>query len=101
MPAGRRPSAGPCLRGSVRGPPWRWRGRPSATPTPWPSATTTSPNIVSWALAREARADDTRMLELLAPFAGHRGRVVRLLGADGHRAPKFGPRQAILPIAIL
>ena len=59
------------------------------------------PNIVSWALAGEARADDARMLELLAPFAGHRGRVIRLLGADGHRAPKFGPRQAILPIAAL
>jgi 3-methyladenine DNA glycosylase/8-oxoguanine DNA glycosylase len=57
------------------------------------------PHVVSWALAGEARATDERMLELLEPFAGHRGRVVRLLVADGHRAPAFGPRRRILPIA--
>jgi len=39
------------------------------------------------------------MLELLAPYAGQRGRVVRLLLADGHRAPSFGPRKRILPMA--
>jgi hypothetical protein len=39
------------------------------------------------------------MLELLAPYAGHRGRVIRLLERDGHRAPRFGPRRGILPIA--
>ena len=48
------------------------------------------PNTVAWALAGEARADDDRMLELLAPFAGQRGRVVRLLKAGGISAPKFG-----------
>ena len=56
-------------------------------------------NIVGWALAGEARASDQRMLELLAPYAGQRGRVVRLLRADGHGAPKFGPRRRILPMA--
>lgn len=56
-------------------------------------------NIVGQALANEARATDERMLELLAPYAGQRGRVVRLLKADGNGAPKFGPRKRILPMA--
>jgi 3-methyladenine DNA glycosylase/8-oxoguanine DNA glycosylase len=57
------------------------------------------PNTVAWALAGEPRGDDARMLELLEPFAGHRGRVLRLLGAAGIVAPRFGPRQRIQPIA--
>jgi len=50
------------------------------------------PNLVSWALAREPRGTDERMLELLEPFRPHRGRVQRLLEASGIRAPAFGPR---------
>lgn len=50
------------------------------------------PNTVSWALAGEARGDDDRMLELLAEFQPNRGRVVRLLKAEGITAPKYGPR---------
>jgi 3-methyladenine DNA glycosylase/8-oxoguanine DNA glycosylase len=53
---------------------------------------------VGWALAGEARGTDTRMLELLDPFRGHRGRVVRLLLAAGIRAPAFGPRQRVVPV---
>jgi 3-methyladenine DNA glycosylase/8-oxoguanine DNA glycosylase len=56
-------------------------------------------NLVSTALACEPRGTDDRMLELLAPYAGQRGRVVRLLTLDGHRPPAFGPRQRILPMA--
>jgi 3-methyladenine DNA glycosylase/8-oxoguanine DNA glycosylase len=56
-------------------------------------------NLVSYALAGEARGTDERMLQLLAPYAGQRGRVVRLLLLDGHTPPKFGPRQRILPMA--
>ncbi len=52
------------------------------------------PNTVAWTLAREPRADDDRMLELLAPFAGHRGRVARLCELEGSFAPKRGPRHA-------
>ena len=37
------------------------------------------PNMVAWALAGEPRADDARMLELLEPYRGQRGRVQRLL----------------------
>lgn len=53
------------------------------------------PNMVSWALAGEPRADDARMLELLEPYRGHRGRVVRLLKQAGVHAPKYGPRSTI------
>ncbi len=56
------------------------------------------PNMVSWALAGEPRGSDARMLELLQPYAGQRGRVIALLGRDGNAAPKFGPRQRIQPI---
>jgi len=56
------------------------------------------PNTVCWALAREPRGDDARMLELLEPYRGHRGRVVRLLMDAQIRAPKRGPRLAISDI---
>ena len=50
------------------------------------------PNTVAWALAGEPRADDARMLELLEPYRGQRGRVQRLLEAGGIVAPRRGPR---------
>lgn len=50
------------------------------------------PNLVAWALAREPRADDARMLELLEPYHGHRALVVRLLELSGIRPPAYGPR---------
>lgn len=50
------------------------------------------PNHVAWNLAGEPRGSDERMLELLEPFRGHRGRVVRLLALEGQRAPAYGPR---------
>ena len=56
------------------------------------------PNLVAWNLAGEARADDVRMLALLEPYRGQRGRVIRLLTLVGRRAPAFGPRQRILPM---
>lgn len=56
-------------------------------------------NLVSYALAGEPRGTDERMLALLAPYAGQRGRVVRLLQLDGHAPPAFGPRHRILPMA--
>lgn len=52
------------------------------------------PHLVAFALAGEPRADDARMLELLAPNAGNRGRVVLLLERSGVKAPRFGPRMA-------
>ena len=59
------------------------------------------PNVVAYALAGEARADDRRMLELLEPWRGQRGRVVRLLELSGLRPPAFGPRYAPRSIAAI
>jgi 3-methyladenine DNA glycosylase/8-oxoguanine DNA glycosylase len=53
------------------------------------------PHLVSWALAGEPRGSDERMLELLAPYPGHRGRVLRLLSHSGLWAPRFGPRMPL------
>lgn len=55
-------------------------------------------NVVVHALTGRPRGTDEEMLELLEPYAGQRGRVVALLLRDGHRAPKFGPRQRVLPM---
>ena len=59
------------------------------------------PNTVAWALAGEARADDARMLELLEPYRGQRGRVQRLLEAGRITAPRYGPRMAPRRIATI
>jgi 3-methyladenine DNA glycosylase/8-oxoguanine DNA glycosylase len=56
------------------------------------------PNTVTWALAGEPRGDDRRMLELLEPYRGQRGRVIRLLKAGGIHAPKYGPKTGIRSI---
>jgi endonuclease III len=56
------------------------------------------PNVVCWALAREPRGTDERMLELLEPYRGHRGRVQVLLEAGGVSAPAYGPRMEVQSI---
>lgn len=56
-------------------------------------------SAICWALAREEHGTDERMLELLAPFAGHRARVIRLIEAAGVHAPRRGPRMAPRSIA--
>lgn len=76
---------------------------------PWTSAETRiralgDPDAVSvgdFHLAHEVgfalsgkRTDDDGMLELLAPWAGHRQRVIRLIFASGVREPRRGPRLA-------
>lgn len=40
------------------------------------------------------RTDDDGMAHLLAPWAGHRQRVVRLIAASGAKNPSYGPRLA-------
>jgi 3-methyladenine DNA glycosylase/8-oxoguanine DNA glycosylase len=48
-------------------------------------------NVVGWFLAGRDRTDDAGMLELLAPFQGHRHRVTRLISLSGGRgAPRGG-----------
>lgn len=74
---------------------------------PWTSAETRihalgDPDAVSvgdFHLAHEvgyaltgSRVDDDGMLRLLAPWAGHRQRVVRLIGLSGVREPRRAPR---------
>jgi len=56
-------------------------------------------HTVGWGLAGEPRADDARMLELLEPYRGHRGRVTRYLQLGGVTAPRRGPRMARRDIA--
>lgn len=53
------------------------------------------PDVVSWTLAGEPRGTDERMLELLAPFAPHRGRALMLVKMGGSGKPKRGPRMTI------
>ena len=52
------------------------------------------PNAVGWTLARRT-TDDDGMLELLAPYAGHRYRVTRLIELGGSHPPRRGPRMPV------
>lgn len=88
----RLPGVGPWTATTVRA---LALGDPDAVP----SGDLHLPSTVAWALAGEPRAADARMFELLAPYAGHRWRVVRLLFAGGVSAPRRGPRQRIRPIS--
>ena len=49
------------------------------------------PRIVTYALTGENDGDDARMLELLEPYAGHRGRVIRMIKAAGLGPPRHFP----------
>ena len=51
------------------------------------------PGAVGWALAGR-KVDDAGMLELLAPYPGHRHRAARLVVLSGIRPPRHGPRLA-------
>lgn len=86
------PGVGPWTVGSVLGPAL---GDPDAVPV----GDFHFPHAVAWALAGEARATDDRMLELLEPYRGQRGRVLSAILRTEGGAPKFGPRQRIVPIA--
>lgn len=48
-------------------------------------------NIVAYAFKGERHGTDAQMLELLEPFSGHRGRVLRLLKAAGLGPPTRNP----------
>jgi 3-methyladenine DNA glycosylase/8-oxoguanine DNA glycosylase len=51
------------------------------------------PGMVGWALAGRV-VDDPGMLELLAPYQGHRYRATRLVELSGAGPPRRGPRMA-------
>jgi 3-methyladenine DNA glycosylase/8-oxoguanine DNA glycosylase len=52
------------------------------------------PRMVGWTLAGRI-TDDAGMLELLAPYAGHRYRVTRLIELGGSHPPRRGPRMPV------
>jgi 3-methyladenine DNA glycosylase/8-oxoguanine DNA glycosylase len=52
------------------------------------------PRAVGWTLAGRI-TDDAGMLELLAPYAGHRYRVTRLIELGGGLPPRRGPRMPV------
>jgi 3-methyladenine DNA glycosylase/8-oxoguanine DNA glycosylase len=52
------------------------------------------PSAVGWALAGR-KVDDAGMLELLAPYPGHRHRAARLIELSGIRPPRRGPRMPV------
>jgi len=52
------------------------------------------PGVVGWALAGRI-VDDDGMLQLLAPYAGHRYRATRLVELSGAHPPRRGPRLAL------
>jgi 3-methyladenine DNA glycosylase/8-oxoguanine DNA glycosylase len=52
------------------------------------------PAAVGWALAGR-KVDDAGMLELLAPYPGHRHRAARLIELSGIRPPRRGPRMPV------
>ncbi|MFD6420070.1 DNA-3-methyladenine glycosylase family protein [Streptomyces sp. NPDC060194] len=70
-----------------------------------PDAVTTGdlhlPGIVGYALADEREADDARMLELLAPYAGQRHRAARLILLSGRTPPRRQPKMPKTDIALL
>lgn len=51
---------------------------------------------VVFALTGQERGTDEQLAEVLAPWAGHRGRVVRMVYLAGLRHPRRGPRYAPL-----
>jgi 3-methyladenine DNA glycosylase/8-oxoguanine DNA glycosylase len=59
------------------------------------------PDMVVHLFTGRPRGTDEEMLELLAPWAGQRQRVMRLVEATGIAAPRFGPRFAGLDIRAL
>ncbi|MER7763361.1 DNA-3-methyladenine glycosylase 2 family protein [Streptomyces sp. NPDC097619] len=68
-----------------------------------PDAVTTGdlhlPGIIGHALAGEREADDARMLELLAPYAGQRHRAARLILLAGATPARRAPRMPRTDIA--
>lgn len=52
------------------------------------------PALVGWALIGTP-VDDDGMLELLAPWTGHRQRIMRLIESSGFVKPRFGARMTV------
>jgi 3-methyladenine DNA glycosylase/8-oxoguanine DNA glycosylase len=59
------------------------------------------PGLICWALASERGGTDERMLELLEPYRGQRGRVALLVEHGGLQRTRRGPRMAPRSIAAI
>jgi 3-methyladenine DNA glycosylase/8-oxoguanine DNA glycosylase len=79
------PGIGPWTTGCLAGLTW---GDPDTVIT----GDSGIPSLVAWVLAGQRRADDARMLDLLAPYRPHRYRVLGLVMASGRRPPRQAPR---------
>ena len=74
--------------------PWtaaRTTGAAAGDPDAVPVGDLHVPVLVTYALTGATDGDDNSMLELLEPYAGHRGRVVRLVKAAGIGPPRHHP----------
>ena len=74
--------------------PWtaaRTTGAAAGDPDAVPVGDLHVPRLVTYALSGATDGDDDSMLELLEPYAGHRGRVVRLVKAAGIGPPRHHP----------
>ena len=74
--------------------PWtaaRTTGTAAGDPDAVPVGDLHVPRLVTYALSGATDGDDDSMLELLEPYAGHRGRVVRLVKAAGIGPPRHHP----------
>jgi len=54
--------------------------------------------VVAYNLTGELDADDARMLALLEPWRGQRGRVIRWISSAGRMPPRRGPRAPLRPL---
>ncbi len=59
------------------------------------------PKIIGYALTGERGTDDAAMLDLLAPYAGHRHRACRLILLTGRTPPRRAPRFSVNDIRAL
>ncbi len=57
-------------------------------------------NLVGFALTGRPRSTDEQMLELLAPYQGHRYRAIRMIELSGHFSPRGSARGCRLPTHI-
>ena len=55
-------------------------------------------NFVGYFLAGKDRSTDDEMVEMLAPFAPHRGVAARLIELSGLKAPQYGPKRGVRPL---
>ena len=90
-----RPNAG-CARSpaSAPGPRAEIRQRAAGDPDAVSVGDYHLPNAVGWTLAGRV-TDNAGMLELLAPYAGHRYRVTWLIELGGGLPPRRGPRMPV------